>query len=407
MKDSRKSPASAGDAETTGQVREPLQSVLETCAGCDICRKECAFLRKYGTPKEIADRYDPSRKEDRGMPFECSLCGLCTAVCPLGVDPAGLFLAMRRETVRLGGGIFPEHTPLTDYEARGTSRRYTYYGFPEACDTVFFPGCTLSGTRSEKVIRAYQHLKERIPSLGIVLDCCMKPSHDLGREDHAMSMFAEMRAYLTEQGITRVIVACPNCYRMFARYGGGPSITTLYEILTIEGIERRDRVAGTVAVHDPCSIRFEEEIHKAVRDLLRNRGYGTEDMAHTGTRTLCCGEGGAVDFLAPDLADNWTKLRYDETARRQMVTYCAGCAARLGEITPTLHVLDILWDGETDRYGRVKVTKPPLTYWKRLKLKRWFKEHVPAKVTRERTFTGMNKQKKGERGFLPLFVQIT
>ena len=55
-------------------------------------------------------------------------------------------------------------------------RIFSYYALPEGCNTVFFPGCTLSGTRSEKVILTYQRLKKSIPSLGIVLDCCTKPS---------------------------------------------------------------------------------------------------------------------------------------------------------------------------------------------------------------------------------------
>jgi Fe-S oxidoreductase len=105
-----------GNAGLIGQIRERLQRVSQTCVGCDLCQKECSFLRKYGKPKDIADRYDPSKKEDQGISFECSLCGLCAAVCPVGVDPAGLFLEMRRQAIRQGGGIFPEHAVLTSYE---------------------------------------------------------------------------------------------------------------------------------------------------------------------------------------------------------------------------------------------------------------------------------------------------
>ena len=74
-----------------------LGLVSTACIECDLCRKECAFLKKHGKPKEIADRYDPAlRKEDLALPFECSLCGLCTAVCPAKIDPARLFLEMRK-----------------------------------------------------------------------------------------------------------------------------------------------------------------------------------------------------------------------------------------------------------------------------------------------------------------------
>jgi len=376
-------------------MRVKLEAVSRGCVTCDLCQKECAFLRKYGTPKEIADRYDPAGKEDHGMAFECSLCGLCTAVCPAGIDPAGLFLQMRREAVRRGSGDYPEHAALAGYERRGASRTYSYYGLPEGCDTVFFPGCTLSGTRSERVVLAYRRLKEKIPSLGIVLDCCMKPSHDLGREDHFTAMFEEMRAYLTGRGVKRVIAACPNCYRIFGQYGTGLSTKSVYETLAEDRISGAGQVADTVTIHDPCAVRFEGAIHQSVRELIKKRGHPIEEMDHALNLTLCCGEGGAVGALTPELARNWGRLRQGEAAGRKVVTYCAGCAHTLGKLVPTVHVLDILWDGEADGAGRAKVGRPPLTYWKRLRLKKWFKKHVPAANARERRFTGKEGQRKG------------
>jgi uncharacterized membrane protein YdjX (TVP38/TMEM64 family)/Fe-S oxidoreductase len=391
MTDGKRGVSSDSQSEMNQVLREKLEAVSAACTGCDLCQKECAFLKRYGKPKAIADQYNFLRKEDRGMPFECSLCGLCTAVCPAGVDPAGLFLQMRAETVRRGEGEFTEHNALKRYEQRGTSRAYSYYGLPHGCDTVFFPGCTLSGTRSEKVIVAYQRLRENIPALGIVLDCCMKPSRDLGSEEHFTAMFGEMRSYLVEQGIRNVLVACPNCYNMFARYGTGLSIKTIYEVFAESGIERNGEVRDKVTIHDPCAIRFEAGIHESVRKLIEKCGYTVEEMIHSGRRTLCCGEGGAVSTLAPGFASNWGKRRQQEAAGRRVVTYCAGCANMLSRLVPTTHLLDILWEDETDR---AKVTKPPFTYWKRLKMKKWFRKNVPAAVSRERTFTGTEKLRK-------------
>jgi hypothetical protein len=122
-----------------------LKILSEACTGCDLCEKEYAFVRKCGKPKDIADRHDPSVASDRTIPLGCSLCELCKVVCPVDVDPSGLFLEMKKEACRRRVGTFPEHCALTAYEHHGTSRRYFYYGLPQDCDTVFFPGCTLSG----------------------------------------------------------------------------------------------------------------------------------------------------------------------------------------------------------------------------------------------------------------------
>jgi len=104
---------------------------------------------------------------------------------------------------------------ILGYEKRGTSKRYSYYAFPENCSTVLFPGCALPGTRPDKVKSLFAHLQKTIPNLGIVFDCCTKPSHDLGRDIHFQAMFNELQNYLLQNGIKNILVACPNCYRVF------------------------------------------------------------------------------------------------------------------------------------------------------------------------------------------------
>jgi ferredoxin len=143
-------------------LRKELDTISEKCINCNLCQKECEFLRRYGKPKEIADSYDPSDARLQGMPFECSLCQLCSAVCPVRINPADMFLEMRKETVLSGNGNYPEHNGILGYEKRGTSKKYTFYSIPEGCDTIFFPGCSLPGTRPDKVLRLYEHMKKTV-----------------------------------------------------------------------------------------------------------------------------------------------------------------------------------------------------------------------------------------------------
>jgi Fe-S oxidoreductase len=380
-------PEQTGAAVEVGPaLRKRLQTISLICTNCDLCKKECAFLRERGTPKEIADTYDPSASDQQAMPFECGLCGLCTAVCPVGADPCELFLEMRKEAVRRGGGNYPGHAILSRYEKRGTSRTLSYYGLPEGCENVFFPGCALSGTRSERVIQVYQRLKAGISSLGIVLDCCTKPSHDLGKEDYFTAMFGEMKDYLVARGVRSVLVACPSCYKVFAQYGNGLTVRSIYEVLADDERAGRRELAATVTVHDPCAVRSAEPVLSAVRKLIARQGLTVEEMPHSMRTTLCCGEVSAAGSLSRGLAESWGRLRREEAAGRSMVTYCAGCANALSRLAPTTHLLDMLFEPEPGLLGRVKVTKPPFTYWKRLRLKKWFKKHVPAAVSRERTF---------------------
>jgi uncharacterized membrane protein YdjX (TVP38/TMEM64 family)/Fe-S oxidoreductase len=376
-------------------LRKELDTISDKCINCKLCQKECGFLRKYGKPKEIADSYDLSDKTHQGMPFECSLCQLCAAVCPVKINPANMFLEMRRESVESGSGDYPEHAGILGYEKRGTSKRFSYYTLPIGCDTVFFPGCALTGTRSDKVIKLYEHLRTKQPSLGIVLDCCTKPSHDLGRDEYFHGMFQEMKQFLLENGIRNVLVACPSCYQVFKEYGDDLTVKTVYEVMVHNGLPDTGKTSGVVTIQDPCASRFEEPVHAAVRDLISAKGLTIEEMTHSGVKTLCCGEGGSVGFLAPELSKNWGNLRKKEADGRRIITYCAGCANMLGSLTPTSHVLDLLFEPEATMTGEVTVSKAPFTYWNRLKLKKQIQKSSNGARTCERTFAPDVENKKG------------
>lgn len=385
---SAEKPGGSNPSGRNTPLTELLGAVSEKCIDCKLCKKECRFLENYGSPKFIAMNYDP-HGADQSNPFECSLCGLCTAVCPVDIDPARMFLEMRREAVRSGGGEYPEHAVILGYEKRGTSRRYTWYALPRGCDTVFFPGCALPGTRPERVKVLYGHLRKSIPNLGIVLDCCTKPSHDLGRNDFFLAAFGEVKAYLLENGIQNVLVACPNCHKVFRDGAKELSTRTVYECLANNGLPDMPNLSGTITIHDPCAVRFETSVHGAVRQLVEKTGLAVEEMAHHGKKTLCCGEGGSVGFVAPELAKNWCSFHKDQARGRKIITYCAGCSDLLGQATPTAHLLDLLFEPEATMSGAVKVSRTPVTYWNRLRLKNWFRKKVDAPVTRERMLTGM------------------
>jgi len=370
-----------------------IKKISAGCTRCKACQKECAFLRKYGKPGEIADAYNPADHLCQTMAFECSLCRLCAAVCPAKINPAEMFLEMRREKMRRDPHPYPEYGGLLAYEKKGNSKLFSYYALPAGCDTIFFTGCTLPGTRPEQTFQLYRKMQQMIPQLGIVLDCCDKISHDLGRQEHFQVMFGEMRNYLISQGVKKVIAACPNCYRMFVQYGEGLSVTTAYEVLA-EQLALPDTAMGqTVSIHDPCGLRFKEQAQAAVRRLVTRQGVQIEELRHHGRKTSCCGEGGSVGCLSPELSGNWRKRIKEEAEGRRLLTYCAGCANHLSGLTPTSHIVDFVCDPEAALAGRAKVSKAPMTYLNRLKLKRRFRKEIGASVTRERTFRGDEEEK--------------
>lgn len=304
------------------------------------------------------------------MAYQCSLCGLCTALCPEGLDPCALFLEIRRHDVACGTFDARPYRSILGYETLGRSRLFSWYELPDGCDTVFFPGCTLPGTRPAVTRQLYRQLRRHVPSLGIVLTCCAKPSHDLGWTAHFHQRFSEVLARLSAGGVKTVLTACPNCTKIFREYGRELSVKTVYEILHRHGVaEAVTKGGGEISVHDPCPLRDHHEAQSAVRGLLTDMGYTHVEMPHRKKTTLCCGEGGAVGCIQPHNSRGWAELRKQESEGRRLVTYCAGCTHFLGQATPTVHILDMLFraNGATDK--DFPVSKGLLTYLNRLLLK--------------------------------------
>lgn len=380
----------------------PSQILLhaQTCLDCGLCVKECAFLQKYGSPRHIAASWQPETGGGQRLPFACSLCGLCAAVCPpkVGLNPAAMFLEMRQQIVERGVAPFSEHKRLIAYEGRGLSDRYSYFALPKHCDTILFPGCTFSGTRPGRLLELFQYLRKTIPCLGMVLSCCAKPSHDLGRKDFFNQTFNELCQALIQQGIQRVLVICPSCHAIFSEYGGPLTTEYVYnhlaeqslpESILLDKEEKAPNIIANITVHDPCTMRQDPAVHASVRHLLHTAGFRVQEMAHHGNKSLCCGEGGAVAFLDKQLARTWGDCRCQE-AEEQLnvaftVTYCAGCVHFLRSRLRIVHLHDLLFAPQASRAGKVRVSRAPCTYLNRLILKQRLKRLLPA---RERDLPG-------------------
>lgn len=98
---------------------ELQKQIGDQCSECGACLKSCSFLTHYGTPKSIANRFDFSLAGSQAIAYECSLCGLCTAVCPEELDPSSLFLEVRRLCCDAGNLDESRYGPILGYEKKG------------------------------------------------------------------------------------------------------------------------------------------------------------------------------------------------------------------------------------------------------------------------------------------------
>jgi Fe-S oxidoreductase len=356
------------------------ETVLDGCTQCKTCVNACLFLQHNDTPGNIAlaalaQSNSIQLNGNRIDPFQCSLCGLCDAVCPQHLPITQMILNLRRQKVQCGNHPAGDHNTLLTYENRGLSKPFTFYYLPEQCDTVFFPGCGLSGTRPRVTESSWDYIRKTIDHAGIILDCCSKPSHDLGRQDQFEAQFSDLKHYLLDHRIKTIIVACPSCLDMFKNHLPQVQVKTIYEIL-VENNSLRQQIKGTVEVHDPCQARFEPSVHQSVRDLVTLSGLTICNRDTDSGKTHCCGEGGSVSHYAPEYARDWTEKTTGSKAQAPLVSYCTGCVDRFSKKRKTIHLLDLLFTPEKAMAGKARVSQSPFTYFNRIRLKRSLKKKV-------------------------------
>lgn len=323
----------------------PLQDMAARCTSCGDCVKPCAFLQREGTPAAIAAR---SLSDDNlRKAYECSLCGLCDALCPESLSPSAMFLHLRREAV--AKGIFDSSTyrPWLKYEKLGAHPLLRRTWIPRGCTTLFFPGCSLPGRRPQAVRRLLRLLREHEPTAGLMLDCCGKISHDLGLDEGFRDIFARLSQTFAQQGIERILTACPGCSKILRQYGENVEVVSIYEVLAkdIPPASVKDD-APVVAIHDPCPARFDHAQQQAVRTLVTSAGWRIAELPESGARTRCCGQGGMVEGVRPGTVTQEAGAISAQAAKRRLVTSCASCAGTLERLLPTAHVAD-LYAGET------------------------------------------------------------
>lgn len=274
--------------------------------------------------------------------YNCSLCGLCDALCPRGLSPSSMFLAMRREAVARGVADLTPYAPWLRYEKMGSSPLLRRYLIPPGCATVFFPGCSLAGTRPQAVRELFRRLRRIEPTAGLVLDCCGKISHDLGLEERFENLFDTFSRRLKARGITRILTACPGCTSIARTYGNGFDATGIYEVLARAPMSPAPVPSASVAIHDPCTSRFDPNHQRAVRLLVKASGYDIRELPSHGSATRCCGQGGMVEGCVPGTVKRESGVIAAEASDLPLVSSCGACCDTLSTVAPTAHVADLL-----------------------------------------------------------------
>jgi len=341
------------------------QKLIESCDDCGACVRTCTFLRHYcDSPKELARRFKRNPLENIEIPYSCSLCGLCQRICHLDLHPGDMCLETRQKIFQtpqkdalpndfVYDYMIPRLKSFRNHQIISTSPVFTLGKAGKknksTSKSVFFPGCSLPAYSPALVLEAYRYLQKKIPGIGIVLNCCGKPSRDLGDKDRFQKIFGGTLKAFSRLGIDEVVVACINCHKIFQEYSD-IKLRTIYEIMAEMGLPEPISGEGQeITIHDSCPARYQPEIRNAVRQIVSQMNFSVQEMKFKKETTQCCGAGGCSPLGNTALTDRHTQARASQ-AKSQIVSYCAHCRERFSTCGPSLHILDLVFNSSFQKH---------------------------------------------------------
>ncbi len=397
------------------QIDAPIASFLSSCVHCGLCADACLFYTETGDPK-----YTPIRKVEplrrvwqrhftltgkvagwlgllppvsdgeleawQELVYDsCTLCGRCSAVCPVGNDiaymirktregmcasghaPADLISAARTaidtgspmgiklqtlqaqiRNVHAETGIeIPVDLQGADYLLLLSSMEVVNYPEFLAAVARIFQQAGISWTLSTQCFEA--------TNVGIQIG-----ASDIARELVSRAVDAaeklEVKYLISPEcghAYTAIRWEGPNLIGRAYRFEVVHILELLQQLLQSGRISFGSRDERSVTFHDPCQIVRRGGVVQPPRDLMNAVCSHFTEMPDAGVLNWCCGGGGGVSRIerAEPLrlrAFNRKKQQLETTGAKTLVTACANCRIVLEEGLEATHMDDYKVIGLTE-----------------------------------------------------------
>jgi Fe-S oxidoreductase len=365
-----------------------LQAEATICAYCGYCRTVCPTYVGVGwescSPRGRIQLTGlllggtPLSTENVARLYQCTLCGHCTQVCSTRIDLRQFWLEARQQVV--GRDLAPGGLGAARDNAVKIGNVYGYpnderAGWAEYMDdappdlyqrdqasVVYFVGCSSSfSPRVQRLAESFVKIMTAgdvdFTILGEGEVCCGFPLLAAGMNDRAEALVERNVARFRETGATTVVFTCPACRMMwmeeYARHLPDVRMlhaTELLAELAAAGKLPLNAVDKVVTYHDPCDLARNGGVYDAPREVLAAIPGLTLIEAHDRReRGLCCGGGGDLEMVDPDLVQDVaarTMSKLAATGAQAVVTACPQCVRTLTRgaqvSTPGVQVLDIV-----------------------------------------------------------------
>ncbi len=314
-------------------------------------RAQYGLWAKLFGPRKLSEE---DLKKFSEMVYRCTLCGECGLQCPISIDARNLWLGLKEVLAELN--IYPHNVELMrryvlkDHNISGqdNAQRMEWLesleGLPahryhkERAEVVFFVGCVSAYfPMAHKIPQSFVRILERsgidFTLLGGEEWCCGFPLIGAGFKREAQELFKHNIEGVKGKGAHSVVFSCPSCYHTWHEayqtdlklFDSTRFILNLIKEGKIQFSERKIRVT----YHDPCDLGRASGIYEAPREILRSMpGVEFVELANHGELCKCCGGGGLLEMVEPELSASLALEKIKEiqaTGAEVVVTACQQC----------------------------------------------------------------------------------
>lgn len=303
-----------------------MKDKTQTCIHCNLCTKNCDFLKKYNMDLE-----EFSKRED--LAYNCFLCGKCKTVCPKDIDGKEIALSMRKEQVKRNNNVIVDK----DYNMLLKEKNpYIFANYKNSNKkSVLFPGCNFVSFFPKTEKELMNKLKKY--DIGVIFDCCQKPIDELGLNEDAERNLQSLKNKIKEANIEEIIVVCPNCY-YFLGQKLDVKIITIYEKLKELNLGQSIKDEN-IPIFYPCPDREDKLFFKSIEPFIKGK------IKNSFKDTQCCGLGGCASSKESEISTKFAKS-VSLAGEEKLFTYCASCVGnfkRKGFLN-SYHILPLILD---------------------------------------------------------------
>lgn len=293
--------------------------------------------------------------------WQCTTCGACQNVCPVGNEHIRDMVDLKRYAV-LTQGEFPEKlVPIfnnmeTNSNPWGINADYrldwtkdlnvkTIDEEPNP-DILYFVGCASSfDDRSKKIaqsfVRILQKANVKFAVLGKKEKCCGDNARRLGNEYLFYNLAQENIETFKNYNIKKIVTACPHGYytlkNEYPKLGGEFEVLHhsqfIGQLIKEGAIKLANKINQTATFHDSCYLGRHSNIYEQPRQIITQAGLNLTEMKNSYCNSFCCGAGGGMMWLEEEGA-RMNKVRTTQaidTKAQNIVTACPFCMIMLDD----------------------------------------------------------------------------